>query len=84
MAPDVLVPIGVIAVPALPTPERSAETHDTRLLAALRFEPRITGITDKKGGAMTLAFVETRVTNQHGVHVADCSRTVVVLNKVTA
>ena len=50
----------------------------------LLFEPRIAGITDKKGGAMTLAFVETRVTNQHGVHVADCARTVVVLNKVTA
>jgi len=50
----------------------------------LRFEPRIAGITDKKGGAMTLAVVETTVTNQHGVHVADCSRTVVVLNKVAA
>ena len=50
----------------------------------LRFEPRIVSITDKKGGAMTLAVVETRVTNQHGVHVADCSRTVVVLNKVAA
>ena len=50
----------------------------------LRFEPRIAGITDKKGGAMTLAIVETRVTNQHGVHVADLARTVVVLNKVTA
>jgi acyl dehydratase len=50
----------------------------------LRFEPRIASITDKKGGAMTLAVVETRVTNQHGVHVADCSRTVVVLNKVAA
>ena len=49
----------------------------------LRFEPRIAGITDKKGGAMTLAVVETRVTNQHGVHVADCTRTVVVLNKAT-
>src|SRR4051812_19670181 len=50
----------------------------------LRFEPRIASVTDKKGGAMTLAVVETRVTNQHGVHVADCSRTVVVLNKVAA
>ena len=39
----------------------------------LRFEPRIASITDKKGGAMTLAVVETKVTNQHGVHVADCS-----------
>jgi acyl dehydratase len=50
----------------------------------LRFEPRIGAITDKKGGAMTLAVVETKVTNQHGVHVADLSRTVVVLNKVAA
>jgi len=50
----------------------------------LRFEPRIASVTDKKGGAMTLAVVETKVTNQHGIHVADCSRTVVVLNKVTA
>jgi acyl dehydratase len=50
----------------------------------LRFEPHIGTATDKKGCAMTLAVVETRVTNQHGVHVADCSRTVVVLNKVTA
>lgn len=50
----------------------------------LLFEPRIAAITDKKGGAMTLAVVETRVTNQHGVHVADCARTVVILNKVAA
>jgi len=50
----------------------------------LLFEPRIAGITDKKGGAMTLAVVESRVTNQHGVHVADCARTVVILNKVAA
>ena len=33
---------------------------------------------------MTLVVVETRVTNQHGVHVADCSRTVVVRNKEAA
>jgi acyl dehydratase len=50
----------------------------------LLFEPRIAAITDKKGGAMTLAVVETKVTNQHGVHVADCARTVVILNKVAA
>lgn len=50
----------------------------------LLFEPRIASVTDKKGGAMTLAVVETRVTNQHGVHVADCARTVVILNKVAA
>lgn len=50
----------------------------------LLFEPRIAAITDKKNGAMTLAVIETRVTNQHGVHVADCARTVVILNKVAA
>jgi hypothetical protein len=37
-------------------------------------------MTDKKGGAMTLIVVETKATNQHGVHVADISRTVVVRN----
>jgi hypothetical protein len=37
-------------------------------------------VTEKKGGAMTLVVVETVVTNQDGVHVADASRTVVVRN----
>ncbi|MBR0798898.1 MaoC family dehydratase N-terminal domain-containing protein [Bradyrhizobium jicamae] len=46
----------------------------------LTFESRVTGVTDKKGGAMTLIVVETMVTNQDGVHVADTSRTVVVRN----
>jgi len=46
----------------------------------LTFKPRVTGVTDKKGGAMTLIVVETAVTNQDGVHVADTSRTVVVRN----
>jgi acyl dehydratase len=46
----------------------------------LTFRPRVTSVTDKKGGAMTLIVVETEVTNQHGVHVADTSRTVVVRN----
>jgi acyl dehydratase len=46
----------------------------------LTFKPRVTGVTDKKGGAMTLIVVETAVTNQHGVHVADVSRTIVVRN----
>src|SRR5882757_3316282 len=46
----------------------------------LTFRPRVTGVTDKKGGAMTLVVVETEVTNQNGVHVADTSRTVVVRN----
>lgn len=44
------------------------------------FKPRVTSVTEKKGGAMTLIVVETEVTNQHGVHVADISRTVVVRN----
>ena len=46
----------------------------------LTFKPRVAGVSDKKGGAMTLIVVETTVTNQHGVHVADISRTVVVRN----
>ncbi|MCC8972037.1 MaoC family dehydratase N-terminal domain-containing protein [Bradyrhizobium brasilense] len=46
----------------------------------LTFHPRVTGVTDKKGGAMTLIVVDTPVTNQNGVHVADVSRTVVVRN----
>jgi hypothetical protein len=46
----------------------------------LTFRPRVTGVTDKKGGAMTLIVVETEVTNQGGVHVADLSRTIVVRN----
>ena len=33
---------------------------------------------------MTLVVVETAVTNQHGVHVADSSRTIVVRNEVDA
>jgi len=44
------------------------------------FKPRVTSVTEKKGGAMTLIVVETEVTNQHGVHVADISRTIVVRN----
>jgi acyl dehydratase len=46
----------------------------------LTFSPRVVSVTDKKGGAMTLIGVETAVTNQHGVHVADTSRTIVVRN----
>ncbi|MCY1399018.1 hypothetical protein D9M71_140670 [compost metagenome] len=43
----------------------------------LRFEGRITDIYDKKGGALEFVVRETRVTNQHGEHVADL-RTVLV------
>jgi acyl dehydratase len=46
------------------------------------FWPRVTSVTEKKGGAMTLIVVETKATNQNGVHVADISRTVVVRNPV--
>ena len=46
----------------------------------LTFKPKVTSVTEKKGGAMTLVVVETRVTNQNGVHVADVSRTVVIRN----
>ncbi|HEY8333714.1 MAG TPA: MaoC family dehydratase N-terminal domain-containing protein [Tardiphaga sp.] len=47
----------------------------------LTFKSRVTGITDKKGGAMTLVVVETAVTNQHGAHIADTARTIVVRNE---
>lgn len=46
----------------------------------LTFRPSVTSVTDKKGGAMTLIVVDTPVTNQNGVHVADVSRTIVVRN----
>jgi len=46
----------------------------------LTFRPRVTSVTEKKGGAMTLIVVETAVVNQNGVHVADMSRTAVVRN----
>jgi hydroxyacyl-ACP dehydratase HTD2-like protein with hotdog domain len=48
----------------------------------LTFHPRVSSVTEKKGGAMTLIVVEAAVTNQHGVHVADTSRTIVVRNAV--
>jgi len=46
----------------------------------LTFRSRVTDVTDKKGGAMTMVVVETAVTNQHGAHVADTARTIVVRN----
>jgi acyl dehydratase len=46
----------------------------------LTFKPRVASVTDKKGGAMTLIVVETPVTNQQGIVVADISRTIVVRN----
>ncbi len=47
----------------------------------LTFSPRVTGVADKKDGAMTLVVIETAVTNQDGIHVADISRTIVVRNE---
>ena len=47
---------------------------------ALTFKSRVSGVTDKKGGAMTMVVVETEVTNQQGARVADLSRTIVVRN----
>jgi acyl dehydratase len=46
----------------------------------LTLSSRVASVTDKKGGAMTLIVVETAVTNQDGIHVADVSRTIVVRN----
>jgi acyl dehydratase len=46
----------------------------------LTFKSRVTNVADKKGGAMTMVVVETEVTNQHGAHVADTARTIVVRN----
>jgi acyl dehydratase len=46
----------------------------------LTFKSRVSGVADKKGGAMTMVMVETEVTNQHGAHVADTARTIVVRN----
>ena len=50
----------------------------------LTFSPRVSDVTDKKGGAMTVAVIDTAVTNQHGAHVADLSRTLVVRNAMAA
>jgi acyl dehydratase len=46
----------------------------------LTFRSRVTDVADKKGGALTFIGVETEVTNQVGVHVADTRRTIVVRN----
>lgn len=50
----------------------------------LTFQSKVVSVADKKGGAMTLIGVETTVTNQRGVHVADMTRTIVVRNEVAA
>lgn len=46
----------------------------------LTFKSHVTNVADKKGGAMTMVVVETEITNQHGAHVADTARTIVVRN----
>ena len=44
----------------------------------LRFEQRIADIYAKKGGLLEFVLRETRVTNQHGQHIADLTGTTVV------
>jgi acyl dehydratase len=44
----------------------------------LRFEQRIADIYAKKGGQLEFVVRETRVTNQHGTHVADLHAVTVV------
>ena len=46
----------------------------------LTFKSRVTDVADKKSGAMTMVVVLTEITNQHGAHVADTARTIVVRN----
>lgn len=46
----------------------------------LHFDMRIADIYDKKGGALEFLVRETRVTNQHGEHVADLRSVLVQRN----
>ncbi len=46
----------------------------------LTLRSTVTGVAQKKGGAMTLVDVTTRVVNQRGEHVADATRVIVVRN----
>ncbi len=46
----------------------------------LTFLSSVTGVQQKKGGALTMIDVTTRVTNQRGEPIADCTRVVVVRN----
>lgn len=46
----------------------------------LTFVSSVTDVRQKKGGALSLVDVTTRVTNQRGEPVADCVRVVVVRN----
>jgi acyl dehydratase len=47
----------------------------------LTFLSRVGDVVDKKGGALTFVTVTTEITNQHGAHVADAERVIVVRNK---
>ncbi|SFH94526.1 MaoC family dehydratase N-terminal domain-containing protein [Albimonas pacifica] len=46
----------------------------------LRFASRVVSVTEKKGGALVLVGVETAVTTDAGLPIADCARTIVVRN----
>jgi acyl dehydratase len=46
----------------------------------LTLQSAVTGVTQKKGGAMTLIDVTTKIVNQRGEHVADAVRVVVIRN----
>lgn len=46
----------------------------------LTFQSRVVDVAEKKGGALTIVTIETKVTNQDGTHVADTTRSVVVRN----
>jgi acyl dehydratase len=46
----------------------------------LTFETSVTGVQHKKGGALTMIDVTTKIANQHGKPVADCVRVIVVRN----
>lgn len=47
---------------------------------ALTFASTVTAVAEKKGGALTVITVQTRVTNGEGRHVADTERAIVVRN----
>jgi acyl dehydratase len=46
----------------------------------LTFNSRVSGVVDKKGGALTIANVTTDIANQHGKRVAEAVRTIVIRN----
>ncbi len=46
----------------------------------LIFHSQVTDVVEKKGGALTVIALETKVVNRDGLHVADVGRIVVVRN----